>query len=84
MSAIVSQLGAEGTQKCAAFEQHYAPDELAKIWGLSADFTRGLFEREPGVLIFETSKTGKRRYRTMRIPASVALRVHRRLTVLSR
>jgi hypothetical protein len=84
MSAIVAQLEAEGTRKCAAFEQHYSPDELGQIWGLSADFLRGVFEREPGVVIFENSKAGKRRYRTMRIPASVATRVHRRLTVLNR
>lgn len=84
MAASMTHSEPLSTPKCAALEQHYSPDELGKIWGLSADFLRGVFEREAGVVIFETSKPGKRRYRTMRIPANVALRVHRRLTVLSR
>jgi len=65
----------------AALEQHYTPDQLGAIWGLSADTMRRLFEREPGVLIIEHIKTkAKRRYRTLRIPESVAQRVHRRMT----
>ena len=65
----------------AALERHYAPDELGKIWNLSADTVRRLFEREPGVLVIEhASGKNTRRYRTLRIPESVALRVHRRMT----
>ena len=64
-----------------ALEHHYTPDQLAKKWNVSADTVRRLFEREPGVLIIEHFKAkAKRRYRTLRIPESVALRVHRRLT----
>lgn len=64
-----------------ALERHYSPDELAVIWSLSADTVRRIFEREPGVLIIEQTKsTAKRRYRTIRIPESIAQRVHRRLS----
>ncbi len=63
------------------FEQHLAVEEIAATWGLSRDFVRRLFEREPGVLILGNGATrSKRRYRTLRIPQSVAERVHRRLT----
>jgi hypothetical protein len=64
----------------AAMERHYAPDELGKLWNLSADTVRRLFEREPGVLVIERGAARARRYRTLRIPESVAARVHRRLT----
>jgi hypothetical protein len=64
-----------------AFERHYSPQDLAEVWGVSADTIRGLFEKESGVLVIERgTKTRARRYRTMRIPESVALRVHRRST----
>jgi hypothetical protein len=62
-----------------ALEQHFSPDELGQVWGLSADTVRRLFEREPGVLVVERTKTRARRYRTLRIPESVAQRVHRQL-----
>lgn len=64
----------------AATERHYSPDELGKIWNLSADTVRRLFEREPGVLIIERAAARARRYRTLRIPESVAQRVHRRMS----
>jgi len=63
-----------------AAEQHYTPAGLGKIWGLSAETIRALFEREPGVLIISTNEPGKRRYRTFRIPQSVAERVHTRIS----
>jgi hypothetical protein len=64
-----------------AFERHYTPQELAEMWNLSDDTIRAVFAREPGVLIFmgsENNKVRSRRYRTMRIPESVALRVYAR------
>lgn len=65
----------------AAFERHFSPEELAEVWGLSGDTIRRIFENEPGVLVHERSrKRHSRRYRTLRIPESVALRVHRRLS----
>jgi hypothetical protein len=62
-----------------AIERHYAPDELGELWNLSADTVRRLFEREPGVLVIERATSRARRYRTLRIPESVAQRVHRRM-----
>jgi hypothetical protein len=62
-------------------ERHYSPSELAELWGLSSDTIRGLFEDEPGVVtIGERNPWRKRRYVTLRIPQSVAARVHRRLS----
>lgn len=59
-------------------ERHYSPSELA---GLSSDTIRRLFEDEPGVVnIGERNPRRKRRYVTLRIPQSVAARVHRRLS----
>jgi hypothetical protein len=63
-----------------ATERHYAPDELGQLWSLSADTVRRLFEREPGVLVIERGRNHARRYRTLRIPESVAQRVHRRMS----
>ena len=48
---------------------------------LSVDTIRNLFEKEPGVMVIHRPRRGVRRYRTLRIPASVAERVFRRLTV---
>ena len=63
----------------AVMERHYSVDELGKLWNLSADTVRRLFEREPGVLVIERGRSrNARRYRTLRIPESVAERVHRR------
>jgi hypothetical protein len=63
-----------------ALERHYAPDELGEIWGLSSDTIRRMFEREPGVLVIEHAKgKNRRRYRTFRIPESIAMRVHKRM-----
>lgn len=61
------------------FERHYSVDELASIWGVSDDFVRRLFLHEPGVVVFFKYRPGRRTYRTMRVPESVARRVHRRL-----
>ncbi len=65
--------------------KHYSPAELGQLWGLSVETIRRMFEREPGVLIFENpAKGSERRRRTMRIPESVAERVYRRLSTRSR
>jgi hypothetical protein len=62
-----------------ATERHYTPQELADTWGLAPDTIRELFESEPGVMVIDRNGTrNKRRYRTFRIPESVAARVHRR------
>ena len=63
-----------------AMERHFSPEELGQVWGLSADTVRRLFEHEPGVLVIERDRSRARRYRTLRIPESVALRVHKRMS----
>ncbi len=63
-------------------ERHYAVTEIAAMWNLSTDKVRRLFEDESGVVVLgdEVPNRGKRRYRTLLIPESVADRVHRRLS----
>jgi methylphosphotriester-DNA--protein-cysteine methyltransferase len=52
------------------------PQEIAKTLKMSDDYVRRLFEREPGVIFLPSpGKESKRRYRTMRVPRSVLLRV---------
>ena len=64
-----------------AAERHYTPKQLADTWGLAPDTIRELFESEQGVLVIGDNGTrNKRRYRTFRIPESVAVRVHRKLS----
>lgn len=58
------------------FERHYSVDDLASLWGVSDDFVRRLFLREPGVVVFFRHRPGRRTYRVLRIPESVARRVH--------
>ena len=62
-------------------ERHYAPADLAKVWGVDVETIRNLFRSEPGVLkIGEKAPRHKRSYLTLRIPESVAVRVHERLS----
>ena len=63
----------------ATFERHFTVDQLAELWGISDDFVRRLFLHEPGAVVFHHHRPGRRVYRTLRIPESVALRVHTRL-----
>jgi hypothetical protein len=62
----------------AALEKHYRVRELAALWGFSDNTVIKLFTREPGVIRLE-SGVGRRKYTTLSIPESVALRVHERL-----
>ena len=60
------------------FEKHYTPAEVAQIWGISVDMARDLFRGEDDVLKLE--RTGSKKYVTLRIPESVLLRVHTRMS----
>lgn len=60
--------------------KHYSPSEIAELWGLSVDTVRRLFANEPGVLQISNPRRGRRSYATMRIPETVAARVHRKLS----
>jgi hypothetical protein len=59
----------------------YAIKELAFTTNLAEDSITRLFEEEPGVLIFRIQQTGRRDYRTIRVPGWVAIRVFSRMTV---
>jgi hypothetical protein len=62
-------------------EKHYAPADLAKAWGVNVETIRNVFREEPGVVkIGERAPGHKRSYLTLRIPQSVAVRVHKRLS----
>lgn len=62
----------------AALEKHYRVRELASLWGFSDNTIIRLFATEPGVIRLESGMV-KRKYTTLSIPESVALRVHERL-----
>ena len=58
-------------------EKHFSVTELADLWNLSENTIRRIFENEPGVLQWGSPEGRfKRRYRTLRIPETVAARVH--------
>lgn len=67
----------------ATFELHFSVEDLSTRWGMSKDFVRRLFLNEPGVAIFCNPRPGRRVYRTLRIPASVASRVYNRISIAS-
>jgi hypothetical protein len=68
-------------EKFSITQTHYTPAELGKAWGLSDDCIREIFKTEPGVLLVgNRGSKKKRRNLTMRIPESVAIRVHRRMS----
>jgi hypothetical protein len=62
-------------------EKHFTPATLAQAWGVSVQTIRELFKSEEGVLKIGSNGTRNRRaYKTLRIPESVAERVHTRLS----
>ena len=63
-----------------ANEKHYSVIEISKLWALSQKTVRRIFEREPGVIQWGSEESRhKRGYRTLRVPETVLLRVHRKL-----
>ncbi len=72
---------AQAPQPSRMCERHYSPADLGELWNLSADTVRRMFEKEPGVLVFENPvRSSSRRFRTLRIPESVAERVYSRFS----
>ncbi len=63
-------------------DPHLSADELARAWGVSSQTIRNIFKDEPGVLRLQQPSKGKRQYVLLRIPESVAERVHRRLSAV--
>lgn len=69
-----------------ATERHYSVAEIAKLWSLSPNAIRRIFQKEPGVLAIGEPRPrfGRGRGRvTLRIPQSVLERVHRRESIAS-
>ncbi len=63
-----------------ALERHFTVTEISELWHLDEKVVRRMFESEKDVLVFgPTESRYKRRYRSLRIPESVMLRVHDRL-----
>ncbi len=58
----------------------YALKELAMTTGLSDETITRIFEEQPGVLIYQRQDTGRRLYRTFRVPGWVAIDVLDRMT----
>ena len=65
-------------------EPHYTVGELAAMWNLSAEFVRQIVQYEPGVTEWVRQKPGRRRYRVLRVPESVAERIYRRALAKAR
>ena len=53
-------------------ERHFTINQLAEMWNLSGEFVRQLVQREPGVTEWVRQQPGRRRYRVLRVPQSVA------------
>jgi transcriptional regulator GlxA family with amidase domain len=71
---------AHGPDLTTVFEKHYSVKELASLWNLSDRTIRRMFVGEPGVVEWGACERRRRRaYKTLRIPESVAWRVHRKL-----
>ncbi|HEY6182877.1 MAG TPA: hypothetical protein VIW67_11555 [Terriglobales bacterium] len=80
----LSPVRATTSQGELSTERHYSVAELAKVWKLSENTIRRMFENEPGVLRWgKNEQRFSRRYFTLRIPESVVLRVHRQLRAAS-
>lgn len=66
-------------EKREAFEErHFTVTELATMWRLSKEFVRQVVQHEPGVTEWVRQQPGRRRYRVLRVPQSVAERLYNR------
>ena len=83
---MASVIAAEQSNESRATEQHYSVAEISKVWNLSPNAVRRLFQSEPGVLAIgePRPKYGRRRGKvTLRIPKSVLDRVYYRQCIVS-
>ena len=61
----------------SAFERHYTPAELGKLWHCSANTVRRMCEEFGGVLTIDRpEQMNKRAYKSMRIPESTASTIY--------
>lgn len=80
--SVRAELFRKGIADPLHIEKHYSVGELANLWCLSERTIRRMFEKEPGVLCWgHSEKRHKRGYKTLRIPETVMLRVHRQLRI---
>lgn len=70
------------TAQHPALERHYTLLQVAEMWGWSDETVRRVFRDEPGVLrtALPSLSARKRKNFALRIPESVLVRVHERLT----
>jgi hypothetical protein len=59
-------------------ERHFTVRELASMWRLSREFVRQVVQHEAGVTEWVRQQPGRRRYRVLRVPQSVAERLYNR------
>jgi hypothetical protein len=57
-------------------ERHFTIRELSKMWRFSEEFVRQIVKDEPGVTEWVRQQPGRRRYRVLRVPQSVAERLY--------
>ncbi len=61
----------------SAIEKHYTVSEVAELWKLSSDKIRQIFRDVPGVLkLSSPERCHKRGYLVLRIPESIAQKIH--------
>ena len=63
-----------------AVEAHFSVKQLAELWGFSQRTIRRLIEDEPELVTIRRDSRNKRTYRRVQVPASVAERLHRKLS----
>ncbi len=69
----------QANERCEPFEErHFTVPELAERWNLSREFVRQVVQGEPGVTEWVRQQPGRRRYRVLRVPQSVAERLYNR------
>lgn len=60
------------------FEKHYRISDLAEMWCLGRETIRKMLVNEPGVIKIRLGR--RQSHTTYSVPASVAERIHRRLS----
>ena len=71
-----SSAGSTATQ-VTALERHYSPNELAVKWHVCPNTVRRLCEEEGSIFVIDRpEEMHKRRYKTIRIPESTAIKIY--------
>jgi hypothetical protein len=66
-----------GSEQSSPFEErHFTIRELSRMWRFSEEFVRQIVKDEPGVTEWVRQQPGRRRYRVLRVPQSVAERLY--------